>query len=203
MCEPVFDVDGETVLHFCNTTYYIDRQGIIKLTYRKVNLWGDERKAFKKGNEHEVIETEEFGKLGLLICWDLAFPEAFRQLIKKGARIIVMPTLWKLPDCGPKGLAANPDSERIFINSVMSTRAFENNVCIVFCNTGGPAKSGHFGNSQITLPFKGPIVKLGCEEEVVTQEIEFGTILEDAEDVWNIRADVTSEGWYSAAVSST
>jgi hypothetical protein len=38
-------------------------------------------------NEHEVFNTP-IGKVGLLICWDLAFPEAFRELIANGAKIM-------------------------------------------------------------------------------------------------------------------
>lgn len=110
--------------------------------------------------------------------------------------MIVIPTLWKLPDCGPKGLEYNPDSENIFINSTIATRAFEQNVCVVFCNTGGPAEEGHFGCSQICLPFMGPIIKLSAEEQIVVKEVEFKNILEDAEDVWNIRADIMSPDWY-------
>lgn len=36
---------------------------------------------------HEVFDTP-IGKVGLLICWDLAFPEAFRELIANGAKIM-------------------------------------------------------------------------------------------------------------------
>ncbi|KAF7555383.1 hypothetical protein G7Z17_g2214 [Cylindrodendrum hubeiense] len=202
LCEDVLDADGQH-LHYSNTTYYIDRTGTTKLSYRKVNLWGDERKAFTKGNTHEIIDTDEFGKLGLLICWDLAFPEAFRALAKLGARVVVIPILWKLADCGPKGLAVNPDSERIFINSVLSARAYEQNMCVIMCNTGGPADEGHFGCSQITLPFKGPLVKMNGDEGISVTAIEFNTIIEDAEDVWNIRADINSPGWYNKGQSST
>jgi predicted amidohydrolase len=195
MSEAIFDVDGQ-FLHHCNTTYYIDRTGTVKLRYAKANLWGDERKCFTKGSTHEVFDTQEFGKIGLLICWDLAFPEAFRALIKQDARIIFIPTLWKLPDCGEKGLRYNKRSEDMFINSTITTRAFEQNVCVVFCNTGGPLDEGHFGCSQICMPFLGPIVKLGPEEQVVVKEVQFKSILEDAEDVWNIRADIMSPDWY-------
>jgi predicted amidohydrolase len=41
---------------------------------------------------HEVFETP-VGKVGLLICWDLAFPEAFRELIAAGAKIVYVPRL--------------------------------------------------------------------------------------------------------------
>jgi len=40
---------------------------------------------------HEVFDTP-VGKVGLLICWDLAFPEAFRELIARGAEIVIVPT---------------------------------------------------------------------------------------------------------------
>jgi predicted amidohydrolase len=36
---------------------------------------------------HEVFDTP-IGKVGMLICWDLAFPEAFRELIANGAKIM-------------------------------------------------------------------------------------------------------------------
>lgn len=41
-----------------------------------------------------MIDTP-IGKVGLLICWDLAFPEAFRELIAKGAEVIIVPTYCK------------------------------------------------------------------------------------------------------------
>ncbi|TVY30904.1 Hydrolase [Lachnellula hyalina] len=196
ICEAEKSGHGKT--SYYNTTYYISRAGAILLSYRKVNLWVDERLAFSKGDVHRVIDTPEFGKLGLLICWDLAFPEAFRMLIKQGARMIVIPTQWRSSDCGPAGLKHNPLSETTFIDSVICARAFENNACVVFCNVGGPETEGNFGGSQVTLPFKGAIAKLGPEEEMRVVEIEFGGILGDAEEVWGIRGDVASEGWYDA-----
>jgi len=189
-------VDGKT--SYYNTTYYISRTGDILLRYRKVNLWGDERNNFSKGNLHQVIDTLEFGKVGLLICWDLAFPEAFRMLIKQGARMVIIPTQWRSQDCGPAGLTYNPKSEETFINSIICARAFENNACVVFCNTGGAAAEGNFGASQVTLPLKGPIAKLDPEEEMRVIDIEFRNILEDAEALWGIRGDVGSEDWYAA-----
>lgn len=43
---------------------------------------------------HDVFNTP-FGPVGMLICWDLAFPEAFRELIGQGAKIIIVPTFCK------------------------------------------------------------------------------------------------------------
>jgi predicted amidohydrolase len=43
---------------------------------------------------HGVFDTP-LGKVGMLICWDLAFPEAFREMIAQGAKIIIIPTFCK------------------------------------------------------------------------------------------------------------
>jgi len=112
--------------------------------------------------------------------------------------MVIIPTQWRSQDCGPAGLTYNPKSEETFINSIICARAFENNACVVFCNTGGAAAEGNFGASQVTLPLKGPIAKLDPEEEMRVIDIEFRNILEDAEALWGIRGDVGSEDWYAA-----
>jgi predicted amidohydrolase len=43
-----------------------------------------------------VFDTP-IGKVGLLICWDLAFPEAFRELIANGAEVVIIPTFCMCP----------------------------------------------------------------------------------------------------------
>lgn len=81
-----------------NTAYFIAPSGEILSSYCKKNIWHPERPYLtSSGNEpHGVFDTP-IGKVGLLICWDLAFPEAFRELIAKGAEIIIIPTFCELP----------------------------------------------------------------------------------------------------------
>jgi predicted amidohydrolase len=62
----------------------------------------------------------------MLICWDLAFPEAFRELIANGAKIIIIPTFWTHKDCSEEGLKLNPAAEALFLDSMLTARAFEN-----------------------------------------------------------------------------
>ena len=93
----------------------------------KKNLWHPEREHLTSSGRdtHEVFDTP-IGKVGLLICWDLAFPEAFRELIRGGAKVVIAPTFWMARDCGEKGWGRNPGSEGLFLEGMLTCRAFEN-----------------------------------------------------------------------------
>lgn len=112
----------------------------------------------------------------MLICWDLAFPEAFRELIAQGAKIIVIPSFCMssvvalncllimtgtLADCSPYGLSLNPLAENLFLSTMMTARAYENTCAIVFVNAGGPkgaTKPASYARlSQVALPFVGAL----------------------------------------------
>jgi predicted amidohydrolase len=78
---------------FYNTAYFISNDGSILGSYRKKNIWHPERPHLTSSAQerHEAIDTP-IGRIGMLICWDLAFPEAFRELIADGADIVIIPT---------------------------------------------------------------------------------------------------------------
>ena len=73
-----------------NMAILIDRKGEIKGKYRKIHLYDDSVRAGKKVR---VFKTD-FAKIGIVICWDLAFPELFRKMKEKGAEIIFCPSQW-------------------------------------------------------------------------------------------------------------
>ncbi|MGH7722708.1 MAG: nitrilase-related carbon-nitrogen hydrolase [Candidatus Dormibacteria bacterium] len=62
-------------------------------TYRKLHLFNDEKSWFEPGGELPVVELP-FGKVGMVICFDLWFPEAVRALALAGAEVIAVPTNW-------------------------------------------------------------------------------------------------------------
>jgi predicted amidohydrolase len=111
-----------------NVAYFIDDKGTVVGKYVKKNLWGPVERLHltsSASDAHPVFETP-LGRVGLLICWDLAFPEAFREMIAQGAKIIVIPTFWTLKDSGEKGGKINPSAETLFLDSILTARAFEN-----------------------------------------------------------------------------
>ncbi|RAP75836.1 carbon-nitrogen hydrolase family protein [Paenibacillus montanisoli] len=75
------------------TAVLIDRQGNIAGKFRKVHIpLCEAEDGVSAGTEYPVFETD-FGKIGILICFDLMFPEATQILAKAGAEMIFSPTL--------------------------------------------------------------------------------------------------------------
>lgn len=175
-----------------NVSYYVDANGKIKSKYRKINLWHSERRRFSAGKKIGVCNTK-YGKIGLMICWDLIFPEIFRDMARQNVKIVICPSYWNYGDAGI-GLKYNRDAEVKLASSLSGGRAFENEMIIVFCNASGSGYSNleftPFGHSQISAPFVGAIKKLNHnKEKMFIQEIDTA-ILNDAEKVYKIRADL-------------
>lgn len=183
-----------------NIAYFIGNNGEILSSYTKKNLWHPERPHLTSSghDRHEAFDTP-IGKVGMLICWDLAFPEAFRELIAGGAKTIIVPTFWTLADCNEAGLKANPLSEKLFLESTLVSRTFENTCMIVFANAGGPVgeveEGTYVGLSQVAVPFKGAVGKLGNEEGMSVVEVDM-QILEDAEENYKVRQDMGGKEWH-------
>ena len=79
------------------------------------------------------------------------------------------------------------------------SRTFENTCAVVFCNAGGPVgkqtTGTYAGLSQVAVPFKGALGKLGAEEGISVVELDM-QILEEAEENYKVRADMGREGWH-------
>ncbi|KAL8790810.1 MAG: hypothetical protein Q9213_000434 [Squamulea squamosa] len=187
---------------FLNVAYFIDNRGDILGRYQKKNLWHPERPYLTSSTHepHEVIQTP-IGPVGLLICWDLAFPEAFRELILAGAKIIIIPTFWTLSDCSHYGLSVNPRSEALFLESTITSRAFENTCAVVFVNAGGPvgsSESTYAGLSRAAVPFLGALgdaTKDSSEEGMSVVEVDMRHV-EEAEANYKVREDLAKENWH-------
>jgi predicted amidohydrolase len=76
-----------------NTAVLIDRSGKLVGKYRKVCLPAAEYNGgLAPGADYPVFDTD-FGKVGMMICWDVSYPEVARELAARGAEIILMP-IW-------------------------------------------------------------------------------------------------------------
>jgi predicted amidohydrolase len=76
-----------------NTAVLIDRRGKVVGKYRKTHLPREEWEAgLTPGESYPIFETD-FGKLGLMVCWDVQFPEPWRALGLQGAELVLLP-IW-------------------------------------------------------------------------------------------------------------
>ena len=92
---------AEGGLHY-NQAHYITAQGVVAGTYRKINLWETEAAVITPGSAASVFTTR-FGRVGLIICWDIAFPQLFTAMNAQGVQLIISPTYWSFPQDGPDG----------------------------------------------------------------------------------------------------
>lgn len=105
-----------------NSAFLINRSGRMKYRYDKVNIWVSELGKIAPGKTNRIINTE-FGKIGIITCWDFAFPSYIQKLSRKGAKIIFCPSY--LVDS-----EEDADAMRV----IPLTRAFENLCYFVSCD---------------------------------------------------------------------
>ncbi|RME80770.1 MAG: carbon-nitrogen hydrolase family protein [Caldilineae bacterium] len=81
---------------FYNAAVVIGPDGELLGEYRKIHLKGEEKLSFRPGYRFSVFDTA-FGTLGVMIGWDIAFPEAARSLVLLGAEVICVPAAYEMP----------------------------------------------------------------------------------------------------------
>lgn len=78
-----------------NSAAIVDGAGV-RAIYRKTHLWDRETLFFEFGDEAPPVVETPFGRIGVLVCYDLEFPELTRDLALRGADLIAVPTNWPL-----------------------------------------------------------------------------------------------------------
>ncbi|KAM0790898.1 hypothetical protein ACM66B_004736 [Microbotryomycetes sp. NB124-2] len=182
---------ADSVPSMHNVSHYIEaKTGRILESYHKRNLWHPEKEYLLPGREsHTVFETS-YGRVGILVCWDLAWPEAFRSLLLQNVDVVFAPTCWLGSDGADVGLAHDPRCEEKFLDSLIVARAFENECAVVLANCGGEAEDGWIGRSRVAVPFKGSVAEAKSErEELFFADIDLD-ILKDAREVYGVRTDL-------------
>ncbi len=154
-----------------NTSVFIESTGKVLGCYRKIHLFDYKQKSGKVYHESRLIESGDrpvilntnFGKAGLSICYDLRFPELFRQLALRGARVIFLPS------------AFTRNTGKDHWEILLRARAIENQCFIVAPNQWGFHSDGResYGNSMIVGPWGGILARAGDKEEVIYANLDF------------------------------
>jgi len=136
-----------------NTSALVDPSGSIRALYRKIHLFdvdltaagGDqltESVSVAPGEELVLADTE-FGPVGLSVCYDLRFPELFRELSGRGARWFTVPS------------AFTPHTGKAHWEILLRARAIENQAFVLApaqCGSHNPHRSS-YGHSMIIDPW--------------------------------------------------
>jgi predicted amidohydrolase len=124
-----------------NAAMLVDSGGRVLLDYRKMHLWGDYESAlFRPGSPCALVELRPGLRVGILICFDLDFPEPAQDLAARGADLILVPSATTAP-------------YHIVPRSLVPARAYENAVFIAFCNQAGSSGGAPFiGESALAAP---------------------------------------------------
>ncbi len=149
--------------NFYNTLLHINTEGELKASYRKIHpfSYSTEDKNYKRGNKTVITKVKEFNT-GLSICYDLRFPELFRQYGKAGAELIVVIANW-------------PDTRIEHWRTLLKARAIENQCYVAGVNrVGNDPKLSYPGYTSVFDP-------LGIESifEVNTEKIVDAEISKD------------------------
>jgi predicted amidohydrolase len=166
-----------------NTSVHVAPDGEIRAVYRKIHLFEvvvegmeyRESEAEEAGDEIVLSETAAGIPLGLTICYDLRFPELYRILAIRGARLITVPS------------AFTKVTGRAHWEVLVRARAIENQAFVVAADQVGPHPPGResFGGSLIVDPWGEVLVRAPDEETFVAAELDF-------ERLDQVRADMPS-----------
>ena len=140
-----------------NTAMVFDRDGECIAEYDKTHLFTPmEEDDYYACGDHLCRFTLDGVKCGIIICYDVRFPELIRKLALQGMDMLFVVSQW------PK--------ERIFhLRTLTAARAIENQMFVVCCNSCGTAgKTVYGGNSAIIEPFGKTLALAGETEEIIS-----------------------------------
>jgi predicted amidohydrolase len=159
-----------------NTSVHVDPQGEVRASYRKLHMFDVEvaGRSYREsdieepGEEIVTSETADGVQLGLSICYDLRFPELYRILAVRGARIIAVPAAFTLA------------TTRDHWETLLRARAIENQAFIVAANQVGAHPAGHRsgGRSMIVDPWGLILAQAPDREGHVLAELDLERQLE-------------------------
>jgi predicted amidohydrolase len=153
-----------------NTSVHVGPEGEIKGVYRKIHMFDvvvggqtyRESESEEAGEEIVLSETAGHTPLGLTVCYDLRFPELYRILAVKGARIIALPA------------AFTKITGQAHWEILIRARAIENQAFVVAADQIGRSPGDHdsFGGSIIVDPWGEVLAKAPDEETFIAADLD-------------------------------
>lgn len=153
-----------------NSVQLIDRHGRSLCNYRKTHLFGElDRSMFSAGPDHFPVVELDGWKLGMLICYDIEFPENARRLALEGAELLLVPT-------------ANMAPYDFTCQVTVRSRAQENQCYLVYANyCGAEGEIQYCGQSSIIGPDGSLLAMAGRETCQLVADLDRARVVEGRE----------------------
>ena len=161
------ELSGKAQATLYNTATLVGPEGFIG-KYRKMYLPThsvfEEKRYFRAGYQTAVFDTK-LGKIGLIICYDIFFPEVTRLTRLRGAQLIIC-------------ISASPGVRRTFFETLTAARAIENTAFLAYVNLVGMEDGLQFcGGSRLIGPNGKVLVQAKYDEEdLVVGEVNYTDI---------------------------
>jgi len=153
-----------------NTSVHVDPRGEIRAVYRKLHMFDveidgrsyRESELEEPGEEIVLSQTADGVELGMSICYDLRFPELYRILAVRGARVLVVPAAFTLP------------TTRDHWETLLRARAIENQAFVIAANQFGRHPGGNHsgGRSMIVDPWGVVLAQAPDREGHIVAELD-------------------------------
>ena len=148
-----------------NSAVWFSPDGPLDGIYRKTHLFrlmAEDR--YLEPGDTPVIHNLPWGKTGVAICYDLRFPELFRQYALNGAVLTIIPAEW-------------PSVRIEHWRTLLRARAIENQMIVVGCNRVGADGEQPFGGHSVVLDAWGhPLIEGGDQPALLTTQIDIGSV---------------------------
>jgi predicted amidohydrolase len=157
-----------------NTSLHVGPDGQIKGTYRKLHMFDvevegttySESSREQAGDSVTLTTTAQGQPLGMSICYDLRFPELYRELSSRGATVITVPSAFTLA------------TTRDHWETLLRARAIENQAFVVAANQIGEYPPGNRsgGRSLIVDPWGVVLATAPDTETTIVADLDFGLL---------------------------
>ena len=148
---------------YYNTAYVFDRSGNLVAEYDKTHLFtpSGEHNFFRMGSRTCRFTLEGI-PCGLIICYDIRFPELIRSLTVQGVDLLFVVSQW-------------PAKRAMHLDTLARARAIENQTFLALCNSAA-ADTACAGHSAIIDPWGEYLAKAGETEEIISADLDFSVI---------------------------
>jgi deaminated glutathione amidase len=157
-----------------NTSLHIGPDGEVRAIYRKIHMFDVTVEGLEyRESEHEdageeivVTRTDDGVELGMTICYDLRFPELYRILALRGARVLLVPAAFTLA------------TTRDHWETLLRARAIENQAFVIAANQIGENEPGRFsgGRSMIVDPWGVVLAQASDSVGVIVADLDLGRL---------------------------